>query len=117
MENSRSVGAQQEEKAAEYLESQGYQILERNFRCKAGEIDLIAEEAGCLVFLEVKYRKSSRYGMPAEAVTPAKQRRICRTADFYRMSRRIPENRGFRFDVVSILGEEIEVYSNAFPYQ
>ena len=111
MENSRSVGAQQEEKAAEYLESQGYQILERNFRCKAGEIDLIAEEAGCLVFLEVKYRKSSRYGMPAEAVTPAKQRRICR------MSRRIPENRGFRFDVVSILGDEIQVYSNAFPYQ
>lgn len=117
MENSRRVGAAQEKRAAEYLGRLGYRILERNFRCKTGEIDLIAEESGSLVFLEVKYRRNGRCGTPAEAVTPAKQRKICRTADFYRMSRRIPENRSCRFDVVSILGEQIQVYKNAFPYQ
>lgn len=117
MENRRRIGAVHEEKAAEYLRSLGYRILERNFRCRLGEIDLIAEEAGILIFLEVKYRKSSQYGTPAEAVTPAKQRRICRAADFYRMSRHVSGSRSCRFDVVSILGEQIEVYRDAFPYR
>lgn len=117
MENRRRIGDIYEKKAAEYLNGLGYRILERNFRCKLGEIDLIAEEAGVLVFLEVKYRKSSQYGTPAEAVTPAKQRKICRAADFYRMSRRISESRECRFDVVSILGERIQLYKDAFPYK
>ena len=116
MENRRKIGTAQEEKAAEYLSSRGYRILERNFRCKLGEIDLIAEESCVLVFLEVKYRKSGRYGNPAEAVTPAKQKTICRVADFYRMSGRIAESQSCRFDVVAILGEEIQVYKNAFSY-
>lgn len=116
MENRRRVGAAYEEKAAEYLCSQGYRILERNFRCRLGEIDLIAEDCEVLVFLEVKYRKSSRYGSPAEAVTPAKQKTICRVADFYRMSRRVPESKSCRFDVVAILGEQVQIYKDAFPY-
>lgn len=116
MENRRRVGAAYEEKAAEYLRGQGYRILEWNFRCRLGEIDLIAEEGGALIFLEVKYRKNSRYGSPAEAVTPDKQRTICRVADFYRMSRRIPESKSCRFDVVAILGEQVKVYKDAFPY-
>ena len=90
MENRRKIGTAQEEKAAEYLSSRGYRILERNFRCKLGEIDLIAEESGVLVFLEV--------------------------ADFYRLSGRIAESQSCRFDVVAILGEEIQVYKNAFSY-
>jgi len=117
MENRRKIGAIHEEKAAEYLRSLGYRILERNFRFKLGEIDLIAEEAGALVFLEVKYRKSSQYGIPAEAVTPAKQRKICQVADFYRMSRHVLESQSCRFDVVSVLGEQIQVYRDAFPYR
>ena len=111
MENHRRIGAAYEEKAAKYLQSQGYQIIERNFRCKLGEIDLIAREQGVLVFLEVKYRE------PTDAVTPMKQRTICRVADFYQMSRRIPESQSCRFDVVAILGEEVRVYKNAFFYE
>lgn len=117
MENRRRLGSVYEERAAAYLQKQGYQILERNFRCRLGEIDLIAEDCGTLVFLEVKYRKSGRYGSPAEAVTPAKQRTICRVADFYRMSRRVPESKGCRFDVVAILGEQVQIYKDAFPYR
>lgn len=116
MKNRRRLGTDNEERAAEYLNRRGYQILERNFRCRLGEIDLIAKEAGVLVFLEVKYRKNSRCGGPAEAVTPAKQRTICRVADFYRMSRRIPESQSCRFDVVAILGEQVQIYKDAFPY-
>lgn len=116
MENRRRLGAAYEERAAEYLQGLGYRILERNFRCRLGEIDLIAEEGGVLVFLEVKYRKNDRYGTPAEAVTPAKQRTICRVADYYRMSRHIPESRSCRFDVAAILGEQVQVYKDAFSY-
>ena len=117
MVNHRRIGAAYEEKAAKYLQSQGYQIIERNFRCKLGEIDLIAREQGVLVFLEVKYRKTGQYGEPTDAVTPMKQRTICRVADFYQMSRRIPESQSCRFDVVAILGEEVRVYKNAFFYE
>lgn len=117
MDNRRKIGTAYEERAAEHLRDLGYRILERNFRCRLGEIDLIAEEAGVLVFLEVKYRKSSQFGNPAEAVTPAKQKTICRVADFYRMSRGISENHSCRFDVAAILGEKVQVYKDAFPYR
>ncbi len=117
MENRRRTGAAYEEKAAEYLTALGYEILERNFRCRQGEIDLIAREGETLVFLEVKYRRTAVYGKPEEAVDALKQRTICRVADFYRMRRRIPEDRPCRFDVVAVLGEEITLYRNAFSYQ
>ncbi|MCI9681884.1 MAG: YraN family protein [Lachnospiraceae bacterium] len=117
MDNRRKIGTAYEERAAEHLRDLGYRILERNFRCRLGEIDLIAEEAGVLVFLEVKYRKSSQFGNPAEAVTPAKQKTICRVADFYRMSRGISESRSCRFDVAAIMGEKVQVYKDAFPYR
>lgn len=117
MDNRRKIGATYEERVAKYLSDQGYRILERNFRCRIGEIDLIAEENKILVFLEVKYRKSNRYGNPAEAVTPAKQRTICRVADFYRMSRQIPESCSYRFDVVAILGDQVLIYKDAFSYR
>ena len=72
-----------EEFAANLLELQGYRILERNFRCRMGEIDLIAEKDGEISFVEVKTRRSARFGMPAEAVGAEKQRRMRRTAEFY----------------------------------
>ena len=117
MENCREVGALQEKKAAEYLSSLGYRILEQNFRCKIGEIDIIAEDKGVLVFLEVKYRRNRQCGTPAEAVTLTKQRKICRIADYYRMLHCVPDNKSCRFDVVAILGEQVKVYKDAFQYR
>lgn len=117
MENRRSKGTEYEKKAAAWLETQGYRIVEHSFRCRMGEIDLIAREGKTLVFLEVKYRKTGSFGAPAEAVTPAKQRTICRVADFYRIRMGIPENQSCRFDVVAIQGEQIQVIRDAFSYQ
>lgn len=92
-------------------------ILERNFRCRLGEIDLVAEEDGTLVFVEVKYRRTARYGTAAEAVTSEKQRTICKVADYYRMLRQVPESRCCRFDVAAVQGGVVKVYRDAFPYQ
>ncbi len=117
MGNQRRTGAAYEERAAGYLTERGYRILERNYRCRSGEIDLIAREGAFLVFLEVKYRRTETFGGPAEAVHAAKQRAICRTADYYRMKRRIPESQPCRFDVVAILGSRVRLYRDAFPYQ
>ncbi len=117
MENRRRVGTFYEKQAAEYLKGLGYKILEQNFRCRLGEIDLIAEDGNVLVFLEVKYRRNARYGAPAEAVTLSKQKTICQTADYYRMSQKVPENRSCRFDVIAIEGTQTKIYKNAFPYR
>ena len=74
--NQREVGTRQESRAAEYLESLGYHILERNFRCRFGEIDLIAEQDDTYVFIEVKYRTGRTAGDPASAVDGKKQKKI-----------------------------------------
>lgn len=93
--------------AAEVLESQGYSILERNFRCRLGEIDLIAEKNGELCFVEVKTRNSDAFGRPSEAVTRDKQKRIKRTAAFYMQSCRMNQ-RYISFQVIEILLNQIE---------
>ena len=82
-ENNREKGARKEAQAAAWLEGKGLQILERNYRCKKGEIDLIAREDGTYVFLEVKYRKGEGSGHPAEAVDERKQKRISGSALWY----------------------------------
>ena len=74
--NRRKIGQEQEELAAKYLEEKGYEILERNYRIRTGEIDLIARDARYLVFIEVKYRKNLQMGDPLEAVDVRKQQRI-----------------------------------------
>ena len=93
------------------------QILEQNFRCRQGEIDIIARHKGVLVFVEVKYRKDLRQGRPEEAVTPLKMRTICRVADYYRLRNGYGEQVPCRFDVVAVLGEEIRIFENAFEYR
>lgn len=75
-ENKRQTGSFYEDKAAEYLESIGYDIICRNFYGKGGEIDIVAKDNEALVFVEVKYRSSVRYGFPEEAVDYRKQYRI-----------------------------------------
>ncbi len=112
--NKRAVGSEFEQKAAEYVLNRGYDILERNFRCRTGEIDLIAKNDGYLCFIEVKYRSSLSRGYPAEAITPHKIRKITNTAKFYMMLHRLPADTPCRFDVVVILENEISLIKNAF---
>lgn len=114
MENRRKEGQRKEQTAEAYLTGLGYEILERNYRCRQGEIDLIGRDGRCLVFIEVKYRKNSRFGLPAEAVDRRKQNRIIYTARHYLMSRGYSSLTPCRFDVVSILGSEITVLKDAF---
>ena len=77
------MGTAYEKMAGEYLKTQGYEILQYNFRCRMGEIDIIAKDHGYLVFIEVKYRRDKSCGHPAEAVTPRKQRTISKVASYY----------------------------------
>lgn len=115
--NKREVGKAYEERAEEYLKEQGFRILERNFRVRQGEIDLIGYHKGALVFVEVKYRKDKRKGLPEEAVTAAKQRQISKIAKFYLMLHPVAGRMSCRYDVVAICGEEITWYENAFMHQ
>ncbi|MBD5544276.1 MAG: YraN family protein [Lachnospiraceae bacterium] len=115
--NKRKVGKAYEEKAEAYLKKQGVEILERNFQVRQGEIDLIGYHKGILVFVEVKYRKDKRKGLPEEAVTIGKQRRISKAAEFYLMLHPKAGNLSCRYDVVAICGEEITWYENAFMHQ
>lgn len=114
MKNRRIIGTEYEQKAAEYLTLQGYQILERNFRCRQGEIDLIAKEGEWLVFIEVKYRKTAGSGEPLEAVNQRKQEKIYQAARYYLHHFYYGQEIVCRFDVVAILGEEISLIRNAF---
>lgn len=114
--STREKGILYEKKAADYLEKQGFFVLQRNFSSKFGEIDLIARDGTYLVFVEVKYRATDRDGHPLEAVDRWKQRRICRTADFYCLRHGYGENTPCRFDVVGIIGDEIIHIRDAFEY-
>lgn len=93
-----------EDKAEVYLESKGYKILTRNFRVKTGEIDIIAKDKSYLVFVEVKLKKSSFFGLPEEMVHSIKQFKVLKTAQLYIQKNNIdPETTNWRFDVVSVM--------------
>lgn len=115
-QNNRAVGTEYEEKAEAFLCGKGMKILFKNFRCKQGEIDIVGEHQGCLVFVEVKYRSSKQVGMPEEAVGTSKQRRICRVAEFFLYTHPYYANRMIRYDVVAIYGEDIRWYPAAFEH-
>lgn len=110
------MGTAYEKLAGAYLEQQGYEILEYNYRCRIGEIDIVARQGGYLVFVEVKYRSGDEKGNAAEAVTTAKQRTICRVADYYRYLHHYGEDTWVRYDVVAIQGETLHWIPNAFPH-
>lgn len=100
-----------EERALEYLSGHGLALVERNFRCKVGEIDLVMQDQGSLVFVEVRRRESRDYGGAIASVTPAKQRRMVRAAQFYLLRyRSVPP---CRFDVVAIDGDRLNWLRNA----
>lgn len=114
----QSLGRTGERLAAEELLKQGYRILERNFRCKHGEIDLVVEDEADLVFVEVKTRRGTTYGRPEDAVTLHKQRKILEVAAYY-LDLHNCSDRSWRVDVVAVQFskggrlEEIRIYSHA----
>lgn len=112
--NNRQIGAEYEQKAVRYLEENGYLILERNFRVRFGEIDIIAQKDGCLVFAEVKYRSTPLYGSPLEAVDIRKQKQIRKVAKCYLMQKGKTEWTAGRFDVIAFEGERMSHLENAF---
>lgn len=114
--NKRRTGKEWELIAAGYLAEQGMRIVETNFCCRQGEIDLIGYHQGYLVFVEVKYRSGTEMGYALEAVDARKQRRICAAADYYRYRRGIGDNTGIRYDVIGIQGKDVEWVQNAFPH-
>jgi putative endonuclease len=111
------VGQEWERLAEKHLEKAGYRIRARNVRTKVGEIDLIAKENGVLCFIEVKGRRGLGFGLPEEAVTLEKQRRIFRAAEAYLQRERLRDI-PCRFDVISILDEDeagrVEILRDAF---
>lgn len=114
--NKRVVGTAYEKQAGEYLMQQGYEIVAYNFRCRYGEIDIIARDGEYLVFVEVKYRRNTESGSPLEAVNAKKQHIISRVASYYCLTHGYGESTPCRFDVVAILGDEISLIRNAFDY-
>jgi len=112
------VGSRGEELAAAFLQRIGFSIVERNFRCKGGEIDIVAKDGNTLVFIEVKSRKTVSYGVPQLAVTPFKQRQISKAALTW-LARNHKHDAPARFDVIAILlsgyyQHKIEHIRNAF---
>ena len=102
--------------AAEYLAEKGLRILDRNYRTRFGEIDLIAMDGPYLVFIEVKHRKNDACQHPASAVGRVKQGRICKSALVYMNRQGIDDSVPVRFDVLAVLGEKISYYKNAFEF-
>src|SRR5690606_20794787 len=118
----RRLGERGERLAAAWYESRGYTVVARNWRCREGEIDLVLARPGELVFCEVKARSSDRFGTPAEAVTPAKQRRLRALAARFLADHdggaATPAGpggrRAVRFDVAAVTGGRVEVLEAAF---
>ena len=114
--NTRKTGTWYEQKAAEYLKCQGLVILAHNYKCRFGEIDLIAREGRYVVFVEVKYRSNRGYGSPCEAVDHRKQKRISNAAAFYLRRYGYPMDQPCRFDVAQVSADAVELMENAFAY-
>lgn len=114
--NTLAIGKYGEDLACEFLKKHNYKIIERNFRIRGGEIDIIARDDETLVFIEVKTRSSHRFGLPVESVNFYKLRFLERASKFYRLKRRnLPEQE--RIDVVSVdlsdVEPEIKLIKNA----
>lgn len=109
MENKRQkIGRKGEALARLYLQLHGYTILDKNYRTKAGELDIIAKKGDCIVFVEVKTRTNREYGAPAEAVTYEKQQHMLRSAQYYLM--KVGFDRECRFDVIEVMLSQKTAY-------
>lgn len=110
----RKIGTAYEQEAVLFLQKKGYRIVARNYYCRQGEIDIVAIDQNYLVFVEVKYRSQKKSASALEAVTPAKQRHIIRSALCYLYQNGYPEDTPCRFDVIAIQNDRIQHIINAF---
>ena len=111
--NKREIGSEYELKAEKFLNDAGMKTLQKNYRTRSGEIDLIMDDQGTLVFVEVKYRRSSSFGYAAEAIGIRKQLQIRSVAREY-LAHTEGHYRSMRFDCVGFTGEEMRYIKNAF---
>jgi len=104
MVSTREQGEYTENLACQYLENKGFKLIEKNFNCRVGEIDLIMQDNDSLVFIEVRYRRSNNFGSGAESITASKQSKLIKTASLYLQQHAKLNKYPARFDVVSITG-------------
>ncbi|GAA0722958.1 YraN family protein [Clostridium malenominatum] len=100
--SNKKIGILGEELAQKYLVKLGYIILDKNYRCKTGEIDIIGKDGECISFIEVKTRRSNSYGSPGESVNYIKQHKIYKTAQMYILKKKLHKF-NFRFDVIEVI--------------
>lgn len=112
LSDKQDQGRHWEQVALAHLKRHGLVLVEANFQCKGGEIDLVMRDSDTLVFVEVRQRASRSAGGAAASITPAKIRRLVRAAQFYLL--RLPQAQPCRFDVVAIEGEQLDWLRNAF---
>ncbi len=112
MKTTKNIGDRGEELAKEFLLAKGYTLLSQNYRYKRAEIDLVVQQNETLVFVEVKYRKNANYGFPENAVSAKKEELLLMAGEAYVFQ--IDWQKRIRFDIISIVGEEIEHFQDAF---
>lgn len=110
---SRQIGQEAETQAVEFLKNKGYEILERNFTVRGGEIDIIAKETNSICFIEVKFRQNLDYGNAADYITKKKMSKLLRTAKIFLYERDFLE-KDWRIDAVVINGDETELLKNVY---
>ena len=103
----KDIGNWGENRAAEFLEANGFVIIERNFRSRFGEIDIIAEKEAVIHFIEVKTRSTSSFGSPFDAINSKKLKHILKTAQFYMLSKKL-RSKFISIDAIGILNNQIE---------
>ena len=114
MVNNRTVGSKYEQLAGDFLLKNGIDILEYNYSCKRSEIDIVGNDKGTVIFVEVKYRSDDSYGLPEASVDKRKQGKIKSAALMYLNSHDLYDKVPCRFDVISILGSKITWIKDAF---
>ena len=125
--NKRKLGEEIEAECVFYLQSRGVKILNKNYSCRFGEVDIIGLVKtpdynnpnmlkDTLVFYEVKFKKTGKNDVAEAAVNSRKQLNICRVSDYYRMMNHISEDTQIRFDVIGVNDRNITIYENAFEY-
>jgi putative endonuclease len=107
-----AAGKAAEDKALDYLQHQGLQLIQRNFRCKVGEIDLIMQQGAIVAFVEVKYRQDKTFGGALFSISTRQQQRIIRAASLY-LARFAPDSQA-RFDVIAVDNDNLQWLPNAF---
>lgn len=116
--NSRDHGSALEKQAAAHIKKFGFDIVETNYQCKLGEIDIIAKKDHCLVFIEVRHRKHKKFGGALESVDMKKQKKIIKAASYYLQQKKLTNTMECRFDVIAIEGPigqfKINWIENAF---